>query len=283
MQKIFKDPPPWLLIIAYFLTFCLCAASIVVVSTGHNGAISYIIFALSAIALAYSVYTVVCFHSQIKRFFKGLINKLSFTKKYANNPEFRARVRAITAFLFSVLFGILNGILGIVAESLWYGALSLYYIITAVIYSLLFDIQNGTYRAYRLCGCLMTFLNVALSIAIAQMIFEDKAFEYGDIMVFVFATYAFYKITVSIIRLVKSRGQINPVTSALALIGLTNGAVTILALQTALLSSFGGSANASLFNTLTGSAVSLLAIGTSVYMIINGTKKIKSEKLNERK
>lgn len=283
MKKIFKDPPLWLLIIAYILTVCLCAASIVAVTTGLDGAISYIIFALSAVALAYSVYTVVCFRAQIGRSFKLLINNLSFTRKYAHSPEFRARTRAVAAFSVSVLFGILNGVLGILTESIWYGALSLYYIITAVIYSLLFDIQNGTYRAYRLCGCLMTVLNVALSVAIAQMIFEDKAFEYGDIMVFVFATYAFYKITLSIIRLVKSRGQSNPVTSALALVGLTNGAVTVLALQTALLSSFGGNANASLFNTLTGSAVSLLAIGTSIYMIINGTKKIKSEKTNEPK
>ena len=170
------------------------------------------------------------------------------------------------------------------AGSIWYGALSLYYITATLIYSLLlFDIKNCSYRSYRRCGWIMTVLNIALSVAIVQMIFENKAFEYGDIMVFVFAAYAFYKITMSIIRLVKARGQSNPVMGALALVGLTTGAVTILALQTALLSAFGNGADASLFNTLTGSAVSMLALVISIYMIIKGTKEIKSEKTNEPK
>ena len=128
----------------------------------------------------------------------------------------------------------------------------------------------------------MALLNVALSVAIAQMIFESKGFLYGGLMIYTFAAYAFYKIIMAIIRIVKSRKIHNAVLNAVAIINLTIGMVSILALQTALLSTFGAGVNTSLFNTLTGSLVSLCSIGLSIYMIIKGTKKLKSEKTNER-
>lgn len=282
MNKLFKHPPLWLLLIAYALTLIFSTVSIVFVSIGKMDAFAYPFFALSALLLGYSIYTVVRFRLEIKKGALKILYSNKFTKRYLESFGFRALVGSSISFFISVLFGIFNGVLGIMGKSVWYGALSFYYIITALIYgSLLLNLKSTSYKIYKRCGYFMAILNTALSAFIAQMIFEDKGFVYGDIMIYVFASYAFYKLTMAIIRLFKTRHHKSPVLSAIALINLTSGMVSVLALQTALLSTFGDGIDNSLFNTLTGSAVSLTAIGISIFMIINGSKKLKLEKTNE--
>ena len=63
---------------------------------------------------------------------------------------------------------------------------------------------------------------------------------------------------------------------AIRTINLADGAVSILALQTALLFTFrSGDVDVSLFNTFTGAAVSLLTLALGVFMIVEAQKKIK--------
>ena len=67
-------------------------------------------------------------------------------------------------------------------------------------------------------------------------------------------------------------------------VNFTGAAVSILALQTALLHTFGDEGlNISLFNTLTGSVVSILSVLLAVTMIVVGQKRMKkeSEETNE--
>jgi len=205
MNKLFKNPGPIFLIAIYVLTVAACSVSIAFVINGYMGVPSYAVFAISALLLGYSVYTIVLFHEKIKALAIWVVNKSTFAKKYTESYNFRTLVGSAISFSFSVLLGVVNGVLGIMGGSLWFGALSAYYILTALIYGvLLLNIKTSSYRIYRRCGYFMAFLNIALSVAIAQMIFENKAFKYGEIMVFVFATYAFYKLTMAIIRLVKA-------------------------------------------------------------------------------
>ena len=143
--------------------------------------------------------------------------------------------------------------------------------------------SEGLTRAkrYMLCGILLLILNAALSSAIAQMIFDDRGFSYKDWLIFAFAAYAFYKIIMAVRNAIKARRQDDLTIQAIREINLVDAAVSILALQTALLHTFGdGSIDISLFNTLTGSAVSIFSVGLSIMMIVRGHKKIKEHKNN---
>ena len=83
----------------------------------------------------------------------------------------------------------------------------------------------------------------------------------------------------SVINLFKAHRQEDLTIHAIKEINLVDAAVSILALQTALLHTFGtDGVDISLFNTLTGSAVSLFAMTLSIYMIIKGHKKVKELK-----
>ena len=77
----------------------------------------------------------------------------------------------------------------------------------------------------------------------------------------------------AIYNLFKARKQDDLTVQAIRNINLMDAAVSILALQTALLNTFSGEGvNISLFNTLTGSVVSLFTLGLGVFMIIKANK-----------
>ena len=129
---------------------------------------------------------------------------------------------------------------------------------------------------YRNSGIVTLILNVALSVSIGQMIFSNAHFNYVGLTVFAFALYAFIKITASIIAFVKAHKQDDLTIRAIRNINLIDALVSILALQTALLVTFGtGDINVSLFNTLTGSVVSISSIAIGIYMIVSANKKMK--------
>lgn len=283
MNKLFKSPHPFFITSIFLLTLVICAVSIFFAVNGYTGVIAYIVFALSALLLGYCIYVAVLFRTQIKDFAMLLVNKSTFAKKYTKSFGFRTVISSFISFSSCLLLGIANFVWSILDDSIWFGALSAYYILTALIYGvLILNLKTSSYKAYKRCGFFMAILNVALSFAIAQMIFDNRAFEYGEIMVFVFAAYAFYKLTMAIIRFFKTRGNKSPSLRAIALVNLMSGAVSILALQTALLSAFSEGTYVSLFNTLTGIAVSLSSIGISIFMIVTGTKKINLEKNHEQ-
>ena len=106
-------------------------------------------------------------------------------------------------------------------------------------------------------------------------------------VIYVSALYTFVKIGMAIHNFIKAHKQADIVTEAIRNLSLVDGAVSILALQTAMLWAFSkGEINNSLMNTLTGSAVSILTCSVAILMIIKGfkeVKRIKSENVNEQK
>jgi len=124
---------------------------------------------------------------------------------------------------------------------------------------------------------------MALSVAIAQMIFDGMGFSYGGIMIYVSALYAFIKIGMAIFNFVRAHRQNDILVESVRNISLVDGAVSILALQTAMLSTFSdGTLDHSLMNTLTGSAVSVMAYSVAIYTVIKGIKEIKRIKLENK-
>ena len=103
-------------------------------------------------------------------------------------------------------------------------------------------------------------------------------------MIYAVAAYAFYKIIAGVVNFVRARRQPDIVVEAVRNIHLADACVSILALQTALLSAYRDPEMAvSLFHTLTGSAVSLLTLTLGVLMIRKGgrlQKKMKTEREN---
>ncbi len=291
LQKL-KNPSPWTLIAVYVATLVFITGALLILFVEYEGTflavVAYGLFALAAVSLAYTTYTLVLFAPRMKTWFLRFVDRFEVTRAIMHNYGHRTIIFAIGTFLISVAYGIFNGVLGIISKSIWYGALAGYYIFLALIRGGVLTYHGKKHagqatndeleqaKTYRGSGVLLLILNVALSVAIAQMIFEDKFFDYPDWSIFASAAYAFFKITMSIINLFKARKQDDLTIEAIRNINLMDATVSILSLQTALLHAFqDGSVNVSLFNVLTGSAVSLFTLALGVYMIVRANKKIK--------
>ncbi len=289
LQKL-KNPPVWAVILTFLGTAIFITIALLMLFVDYQGSalaiVAYASFALAAIGLAYTVYTLVRFAPRLKRSVVAWAEQYEFTHSLMRNFGFRTLILSIGSFALSVAFGLFNGVLGILSKSVWYGALSAYYILLALLRGgvLLYhkrkravdeplEKARAQLKTYRNCGILLLVLHIALSVAIAQMIFDDEGFVYAGLMIYASAAYAFYKITMSIINMFRARKQDDLTIQAIRNVNLADATVSILALQTALLSTFGDEGlNASLFNTLTGTIVSLFTLGLGVFMIVKANK-----------
>ena len=292
LWKKILNPPTWAKVLTFIITLLSATLSLVMVALGlENGAlaiIAYILFGVAGVSLAYSVYLIIPLFPKMKSGIIAWMEKHEFTHLLLRNFGFRTVIFAIGSFLMSLLFSGFNAYMGIKNRSIWYGALAAFYIALAFLRGGVLayhksrigkKTQNDEYvkaKVYRNSGIITLILNIALSSAIAQMIFSDAHFTYMGWTIFAYAAYAFYKITMSIIALIKAQKQTDLTVRAIRNINLVDALVSILALQTALLTMFSeGEVNISIFNTFTGIVVSLISVGIGIYMITSANKKIK--------
>lgn len=296
LKKLLK-PKGWLLALTYLFTVVFITVSLLMLFVDYENnplaIIAYTSFGLAGVSLSYSVYTIVIYAPGLKGRILSFLTGHEITRRLLENWGFRTIVTATISFGMSVFSSVTNAYLGIVTRSIWFGALAAYYIFLALMRSglLLYhrnvkDFEGEALkraRKYTQCGVLLLILNAALSSAIAQMIFDDRSFEYKDWLIYAFAAYAFYKIIMSVRNVIKAQRQDDLTIQAIRQLNMVDSAVSILALQTALLHTFSDeTVDISLFNTLTGCAVSAFSIALSIYMIARGSKKIKEIKNAKR-
>lgn len=290
-----KKPSKAIITLSFVITVAFSSLSLVFVGLGFSSTsfleiCAYISFALAAVSLAYSVYIITVYGKGIVNFIADGIKKNSFANRLITNFDFRTLVTSLVNFIMGVAYSLFNAVLGIVYSSIWYGALAAYYIILTLTRGGMLnfhhknvrreDFVDKSLKSYRGCAYLLLLLNIALSSAIAQMIFDDRAFTYPGWIVIGYAAYAFYKITMAIINVVRARKSEAYTVKAIRNINLVDGVVSILALQTALLYAYssGNISENSLANTLTGSAVSVIAVGISLYMLVTSSRRLKGKK-----
>lgn len=283
--------PPWYVaIIAFIITLTLIAGSLYSIIIELNNIGVYFLYIIAATFLSLTVWYAIYFTPKIKKYVITLMEKRKFTFAIINDYGFRAVTFSTVAFTVNIAYAIFNGAMGIISRSVWFGALSLYYIVLSALKAYVIigskRINKLTENRplllacmYRNCGISLIMLSIALSGAVAQMALSDQGFKYADLMIYAAALYAFYKITIAIIQFVKSRRHGRTINETFGLINLSDGLVSMLALQTALLAAF-GEGSSKLYNAITSTAVMLMIIAIGIFMAF-GAKRIKTEKENE--
>jgi hypothetical protein len=111
-----------------------------------------------------------------------------------------------------------------------------------------------------------------------MILFTDKGFSYGGLFIYVVALYTFIIITQAIINVVKYRRFNSPVLSVAKVVSLTAAMVSMLSLETAMLTQFSADMMTSEKNILisvTGGVISVVIIVMSIYIISKANKNIK--------
>lgn len=298
LKKIFKwlkNPHGFSLILIYIVAILSIASAMLVLFLGvldsSHGILAYALFAVAAISLAYSIYTVVLVAPKVKQKITLQAQKNKFAKSLLQNYGFRTIVFSIFSLAISIGYAVFNGVIGIVSSSIWYGALAAYYILLAFMRGgvlfyhkkertksdvLEFEAERKMreVKTYRTCGAVLIVLPLALLVAIAQMVGSDKSFVHAGFTIYVAAMYSFYKIIMSIINFVKARKNNDMTVQAVRNINLADAMVSILALQTAMFREFSQGINSGAANALTGAAVCVLTMALGIFMLINASLKL---------
>lgn len=291
MKKIlefFKKPPVWLIIITFVLTICFGTTAIVLVCLGIDGTFTYVSYGLAGAFLAYSVYIIVRLAPHMKEIVINIINRFSFSKKIASERDFRAVVTSTVSLALNIAYAIFNIVVAILAGSLWYGAIAIYHSFLIIMRTDTLLSRKGKMRtSYIRTSVLLILLSGFLGLAVWQLVAKDLAFVRFGWTIYAYAAFAFYKITMSIISLVKSRKN-TYTTRALKSVSLADALVSILTLQTSLLYAFSGlELNKTVPNLITGISVCLLTLALGIIMLIFSKKRSPLQKkeinFNERK
>ncbi len=171
---------------------------------------------------------------------------------------------ALISLGINFAFGVYNGIFGLIDKSYWYFALSVYFTVLGIMRFGVVRAQKNTKDTLkfitRFTGCMLIFMGITMA-GIVYMAANDKiGGKYHQIIMITMALYAFSKITLAIINLVKAGRTDNIALKALRNIALADAAVSIFSLQRSMLVSFDGMSDENMFlmNCLVGSAVYIL-------------------------
>ncbi len=282
-----KHPHGFCLVLIYLFAIVAIGLSIMCIFV-DIGYFAYVIYALALISLFYIIYITIILGKKIKAKVIQMAKKHEFTDQILNDFGFRSLVFTGVSFVINLIYVIFEGTLSIVYVSIWYGALTLYYIILSITRATImlrhkiskkhndsYQYEKTRIKTYLNCGILLIILTISLSIAVVQMIYSNGSFSHPGWTIYAFAGYAFYKFIISIINLIKAKRRNDYILKSLKNLGFAEALVAILNLQASMFLAFGGDVDSRLFNMITGSTVIGLIIILSIYMIINASIALK--------
>lgn len=258
-----------------------------------NPVIAYVAYFLSAYAFIITITGI----TSIMRLVRQGINRhplfrklwgIPLIERYLKEDTFRAETGLYQGFLISLFYVGVKMFSGIRYGSVWFVTLAFYYILLALMRaSLLHYVRKGgrnrvsEWRRYRLCGIILLFMNFALSGIVTLVVHQNSGFEYPGMLIYIMAMYAFYAAITAVWNVIKFRRYGSPILSAAKGINLTAALVSMLSLETAMLTRFGAADDPMFRKTMTactGAGISIIVLGMAVFMIWRSTKQLKQMK-----
>lgn len=252
----------------------------------ENEPVAYASYVISAYATV-----IVCV--RIPRIVRGgsaLIHQNRYVHRYLTDIPFRTHVSLYLSLGINLLYAVLKLFFGAYYRSVWFGTFGVYYtLLTIMRFLLLRHVKRNAFgkelaselKRYRLCGAILIPMTVALSGVVVLMIEKNEGFQYAGYLIYVMAMYAFYATIAAIVNLIKYRKYQSPVMSAAKAVSLAAALVSILSLETAMLSQFGRDndpAFRQIMTAGTGAGVCALILGMAVFMIVHATKRLEKLK-----
>lgn len=219
-------------------------------------------------------------------------NDNRFLHAYFTSPRTRVKISLYFSLVLNGAYTLFQFFLGLRHSSVWYYSLAAYYLILTVTRFLLLGYTRAyapgermmaELRKYRATGILLIILNIALTGVVTLTVLSYKVTHHHEITVIAMAAYTFTALTLAIVSTVKFRRYGSPVFMAVKSIALITATVSMLSLESSMLTTFGGEDPT--FNRImlaaTGAAVMLSAISVSVYMTVTANKRIRDIKNGE--
>ena len=243
---------------------------------------------ISYVLSAYTL-TVWCFKiPYLIKFFKTFKNENKYARIWQDDTRLRVNVSLYGTLIYNTAYALLQLGMGFWHHTFWFYSLAGYYISLAV---MRFFLVRHTSKhkpgekmpdeliKYRACGIVFLIMNLALALMIFFMVYWNRTFHHHEITTITLAVYTFTSLTLAIINTVKYRKYNSPVYSASKAISLASACVSMLTLESTMLTTFGDGTMSltgrRILLGISGGVISVFIIAMAIYMIVNGTKKIK--------
>ncbi len=257
------------------------------VFVGTESVIAYISYVLAAYTL-----TVWCMKlPKMIRYLKTFKNENRYARMWLDDAHLRVNISLYGSLAWNALYGLFQLWLGFYHHTFWFYSLGAYYICLGVMRFFLLlhtrryapgEKMRTELMKYRACGWVFLLMNLALSLIIFFIVYWNRTFEHHEITTIAMASYTFTAFTVAIVNVVNYRKYNSPVFSASKAISLAAALVSMLTLESTMLTTFGDGTMTVVGQKwmlgATGGVISALIVATAIYMIVTGTNKLKQMK-----
>lgn len=254
---------------------------------GTESVIAYISYVLAAYTL-----TVWCMKiPKIIRFFKTFKGENKYARRWQDDTRLRVNVSLYGSLAWNALYGVFQLWLGFYHHTFWFSSLGAYYFCLALMRFFLVrhvtkyapgEKMQAELEKYRTCGIVFLAMNLALALIVFFMVYFNRTFEHHMITAITMAAYTFTAFTVAIVNVIKYRKYNSPVFSAAKVISLVAALVSMLTLESTMLTTFSDGTMTALEQKwmlgVTGGVISAFIVAMAIYMIVVGTKKLKQLK-----
>ena len=187
----------------------------------------------------------------------------------------RIQKAALLSLIFNTAFAGYHLIFGFSTGSWWMLTLGSYYLALSIVRFVALCYKSKESFITKFTGWMLILLSIPLAGTVILSVAKDRGLKLHLIIMIAMAAYAFTKITLATINLIKSRHSNSWSLITLRNISFADAFVSIFALQRSMLVSFDGMSDTEILimNALLGSAVCII-----VFLLgLNLTKKHKNE------
>ena len=289
MLHTLLHPAKWVL---YSIPPAAFAALIFIFASEQTeGALAYPVYLMSAYSLAVLIAALPVLAKRIRQHKANLLNRSKLMQKiassafgdqYLHDPAFRGSVSIYQGMIVNFFYVLFRIATGIRYASVWFISMAVYYMVLGGLRAYLISSYRRReagglsfeYRCYRRTAWLLFLLNIPMGGMIVLMVRTNSGFFYPGYIIYLSALYTFYTMAVSIVNLVKFRKLGSPILSAAKVLNFVSAMMSILGLQTAMISRFSvnGENYRRLMNAVTGGFVYGIVVMIAVYMLLHSRK-----------
>lgn len=167
---------------------------------------------------------------------------------------------ALVSMILNMVFSVYHIVLGILTHSWWLFTVGFYYVILSIVRAIVLSKKEEKRSTAIFAGIMLMVLSLPLAGTVILSFMKDRGTVFHEIIMITITLYAFTKITLATVKLIKSRNSPSVKVITLRNISLATAFVSIFSLQRSMLVSFEGMSESGIrmMNLATGSAVCVI-------------------------
>ena len=169
--------------------------------------------------------------------------------------------RSFFSLVFNLAFSAYHIVFGVITYSWWLLTVGVYYAILSTVRFAVLLTKKEKRSTAKFAGAMLIMLSIPLAGTVILSFMKDRGTVFHEIVMITIAVYAFTKITLATVNLIRSRKSASLRLIILRNISFATAFVSIFSLQRSMLVSFGDMSESSI-------RIMNLATGTSVCVIV---------------